>query len=254
MKEAELCALFRIAAEEDGWIVYPEVAGWDMVLVWSGEAPIPIGATAIPAGTQVGVEAKMRANVEVLAQVMDRLRFTARPDAAAILVPKAGSAFVNVAGSIGAGVYTLHHCGPYTLPRSGGWERDRKIVAAPVPSRRYVPQAASKRSPLWLPPVVSQGAAGVPSPSPLTKWRVAALRVCNLLRSRGWVTAADFRAEGVNPQIWKERRWIRPAGKIVPEGATRAVTRYVVGDGSQLPDAGFEAEARALAELDAATP
>ena len=90
MTEAELCAMFRSAAEADGWIVYPEVDGWDLVLVWSGDAPVPEGGTGVKKGDQVAVEAKLRANVGAIQQAVTRstYRYRGQPDFRAVLAPK----------------------------------------------------------------------------------------------------------------------------------------------------------------------
>lgn len=247
MTEAELCAAFRAAAEGDGWVVYPEVAGWDLVLVWPGESPVPPGAADIPRGTQVGVEAKLRGNAEVLAQVIGRTRWkgTPRPDFAAVLVPHASDAFETVAGALGVGVYTLRHAAPYRVRRWGDYERERKTIAAPHARESAEPvvrRGTAKR--LWLPPVVPTIEAGHPAPSPLTPWRVKAIRLCAILRARGYLTGGDFKDAAVNPQVWRDR-WVRNAGKD-PEGRG---ARYVAIAGARLPDVGFEAEAALLADL-----
>lgn len=59
LSEAELCTRFSDAAREDGWTVYPETSGWDLLLVDDD-------------GVQVGIDAKARASFEVLMQCLDR--------------------------------------------------------------------------------------------------------------------------------------------------------------------------------------
>lgn len=231
-KESDLCADFRDAAESDGWVVYPERAGWDLVLVWPGEAPVPSGATLLEEGSQVGVEAKLRANADVLAQAIGH-PMREGPDYRAVLVPKASEAFVAVARAIGLGVYTYRHCGSWRY--RGGWERPRKTVAAPA--RHWAP-----RKRLWLPPVVPRHAAGVPSPRPLTPWRVRALRLCHRLRHQGYVTTQDFRELGLSMDAWRDR-WVRR--QYPGRGAV-----YVMVPGAELPDAGFESDRDAIVGVD----
>lgn len=251
MSEVDLCAAFRSAAESDGWVVYPETSGWDLVLVWPGEQPVPPGALEIPPDTQVGVEAKLRPNADVLAQVIERCgRYKrSRPDLAAVLVPKAAEPFHTVAGALGVGVYTLRHCGPWR-PARGGYERGRKTITAPIPRRSRDPVVKGETGQrLWLPPVVPQTPAGTPAPSPLTPWRIQAIRLCAILRERGYVTSQDFTALGINPQIWRDR-WLRAEGRVHVEGRAAPLSRYVAIPGIDLPDVGFEVEASALLALD----
>lgn len=141
-----------------------------------------------------------------------------------------------MAAALGVGVYDERCCGPWRYRK---WEspRDRKTVAALGEERR------GERSRVWLPPVVPSGPAGAPAPRPLTRWRVQAIRLCIRLRERGHVTSEDFRELGVAAATWRDR-WVRRAGF---EGSR---ARYVAVEGADLPDAGFEAEAAAIRDLD----
>jgi hypothetical protein len=238
VKESELCAIFRDAAEADGWIVHPEVAGWDLVLVWSGDAPVPEGATPVRKGDQVAVEAKLRANVQALNQAATRSTRSrgTRPDFRAVLAPKVGADFQNVAGLLGVGVFSLRHCGPWSYRRS--YERERKIVAAP----RWRRNGGSR---LWVPPIVSDHPAGEASPRTLTPWRVKALRLIAKIRERGHATTADFKAARISPTIWRQQKWLVPAGRV------GRLTRYVLNeDHPGLPDRGWEIQRDAIVAQD----
>jgi hypothetical protein len=244
--EADLCESFRKAAEADGWDVYPETGGYDLVLVWASDAPIPRGADTPREGDQVGVEAKLRANAEVLCQAASKSKYkytrlkgfvTSRgPDFRAVLVPVAGDAFKWVARELGLGIYTSRHCGEYTT--RGGYQKARKHVV--LPYQRWEPKEK-----LWLPPVVPRGPGGLQSPSPLTPWRVKALMLCHRLRERGYVTGQDFKELDVSRQIWLERKWLKRAPYVFGE----RLAKYVEGGGT-LPDVGFEAERDEIAALD----
>ena len=236
MKESELCAEFRTAAESDGWIVYPEVEGWDLVLVWSGEAPVPQGAYAVQEGDQVAVEAKLRANVQALRQAATRSTHAGygRPNFRAVLAPNVGEDFKAVAAMLGVGTYSLRHCGPWVRKRNRySHDMERKIVAAP-----HAREASKNR--IWLPPIVSSGPAGEACPRSLTPWRVMALRMMVLIRTR-WVTRLDFKAIGISPQLWTQSNWIIPVGR---EGRRTlyGINPKAIG----LPDEGWEAERDAL--------
>lgn len=232
MNESELCALFKKAAQLDGWAVYPEVSEWDLVLIWTGEAPIPMNATVINPGDQVAVEAKMRANVQALRQAVTRStsRRGGSPDFRAVLAPKVGSDFQDVAAMLGIGTFDLKYCQPWNHGRFRS-ERERKTISAP---RKRFERSGGR---LWLPPVIPTGEGGMSSPSPLTKWRVQALKMMTHLRSVEFVTSTDFKQLGINMQIWREQRW------IVQDGRKGRYSRYRLNpDHPNLPDKGWEAE------------
>lgn len=202
--EAHLCAAF-IESLPLGWIPYPETAGWDVLVV-------------VPGGDQIGIQAKLRANIAVLAQALparpERVGSTRGPLFRAVLVPYADAAFSSVA--VAAGIGVLHALRDGRFPHAiqqWGWP----TLAETIASWRLW----EHRGPCELPPVVPTGPAGVPSPSPLTPWRVGALRICTILRARGYVTRTDFAAAGNNASTWVARGWLRADGK---EGR---LTRYV---------------------------
>lgn len=235
-REAELCERFAAAARDQGWDVFPEVAGWDVVLVWNRPAiyqgPAP--------GDQLALEAKMRAGVDALAQAHQRSRWSG-PDFRGVLVPDATRDFRHVARELRLHVFDLRHCGPWKPAERkhrswDRWERSRTKLEVQGDLRW------NRDRRLWLPPVPLQGAGGAPSPRQLTRWRVGALRLCALLRSRGWITSEDFKREKINPSRWPAVGW------LVGEGKIGKLTRYVPGP-APLPDVGYEAERDALAAV-----
>lgn len=232
MDEADLCEKFMAAATEDGWTVYPEVSGWDIVLVDS-------------MGAQFGIEAKLRPNCDVLVQALNQ-EFGRGPDFGGVLVPKCGRPFLHVAGKLGLYVFTLEHCGPYD---ERGWPSVRREIVWPS----VEPRKTQGR--LWLPPVVPTSVeAGRPAPSPLTMWRVGALRVCAILRSRGWVTSADFKTAGIAPGRWVQVGWIANSGE-----RDGRLVKYVIkpwwnsdtNEAPTFPDVGWEDDRDAIAAQDA---
>jgi len=244
--EGEMCDVFARSAAADGWVVYPETSGWDLVLLWP-ESPEPdpgrvprVGKVDAAPGTTVGIEAKRRANVEVLAQCIDDVRRMGRrrtpsgPDFRGVLVPESTRKYRLVTMQLGICVYTM--------PDYSG--EVRGPVRCPPEAERWEP---NKR--LWLPPVVpTTTGGGRPAPRSLTQWRVKALRLCALLRDRGYLTTADFREHGLTMTTWRDR-WIVRDGKVDSRRA-----KYIAHPDPKdpMPDDGFEAERDELLRQEAA--
>lgn len=231
-READLCERFAEAARGQGWSVFPEVGGWDLVLVWA-RASIYQGPQE---GDQLGIEAKLRPGVEALAQTHQRSRWKG-PDFRGVLVPEASRDFAYLAAQLRLHTFDLKHCGtwePKKRPRYDRWQRSRVDIAV-VDSMRW-----ERDRRLWLPPVPLAGPGGQPCPRQLTRWRIGALKLCVLLRARGFLTTEDFKREKVDPSRWPRVGWLVADGKI------GRLTRYVAGP-APLPDVGYEVERDALA-------
>lgn len=188
--EAELCAAFNAWALERGWTPYAETEGWDILL-------------AHPEGWQIGVQAKMRFNLEVLAQTLPPRygEFDTGPDFRAILLPAQAGYSENICGALGIGVLYAtslrsEKFAPDVLGGGGCWSE-----------WHYWNPVKRHRLPEFVPDVPA-GAAG---PVQLTRWKVAALRISAVLELRGHVTRADFRRYGIDP-----RRWYGPGGWLLP--------------------------------------
>jgi hypothetical protein len=201
--ESALCAAFRAWAESQGWVVYPEVSDWDLVLV--------------TATGQVGIQAKLRANLDVLAQCLG-----AGPKLRAVLVPDVGPSFRKIAKTLGLSVW------------------------API-GKLFVdfglPQPFRGGRDLVLPPIVTDLPAGVKSPRQLTQWRVRALRLCAILRERGWVTSQDIKACGLSLTYWTSHR-----GVLMKSERVDGLWRYVPDPKRKMPDVGWEEISKQLAE------
>lgn len=230
--EAELCDAFTIAAERSGWDVYPEVGGWDLVLVWTGRTKLPayhFRNDRMPdPGYQIAVEAKLRPNCDAIWSAVSRARSanTPRGDETAVLVPHAPREFFQLCTHLKLRVFTL----------AGA----RADAICPL----HEPRPGTR---LTLPPIALQGSGGAPSPRTMSRWRVGALRICAVLRSRGWITRDDFRAHRVDRSRWVAAKW------IVADGKMGSLARYVPGPrfDSTGPEVGYEKERAALAALDA---
>lgn len=238
MTEAELCDLLAVAATRSGlWEVYPEVDGWDLLLVLTRDyygalyrgAPRAVG-NARPAGYQIGVEAKLRASAAVLYEALVRSERHHRPDECAVLVPRAGRAFVSLAGRLELRVFNAQPPNPWPA-------YDGESI---VPSRTATTREPAQR--LELPAVALVGSGGQPSPRTMSAWRVGALRLLLRLEERGELWSADFAELRVDKSRWIRARWLVSAGRV------GRATRYVTGPRMALngPAVGYEAELAAL--------
>lgn len=175
-----------------GWTAYPETEGWDVLLAHAD-------------GTQIGVQAKLKFNLKVLAQaVEDGLWGKATgPDFRAVLVPY-DQGYNDLCAALGL-----------TLIRSRQTWRGEAVDFDPEIGRMHGWERWHYRNPdkrHELPRFVPDVLAGVPSPSPLTKWKIAALQICAVMELRGFITRLDFRVAGIDHRRWVEQ-WLDP----VPE-------------------------------------
>ena len=245
--EAALCADFAATARERGWTVYPETAGWDLLLVDPGS------------GAQLGVEAKLIGGLEVLGQIVNRLGWRYHcdedrgPDFAATLVGRPRAGFRDVVESLGVIVFDG---GQEARARAqGGWGRRNHWHHLPAPryavlgwtSHHFHDQRES------LPDFPPDVRAGVPSPVTLTLWRQAAIRICGVLRRRGYLVREDFRRAHVDPKRWLLYYLDRAGEGPPPEGfGSRPAMRFVARPGAQLPDEDYPALTAQVRAHDAA--
>lgn len=215
MTEVELCTWFQGVAQEQGYTVYNEWADYDQLLVATD-------------GTQIGVEAKLRANSEVLSQAINGWQWRERgdewadrgPHTRAVLVPIASKAFRYIADALGVVVFTRR---AYEKSR---WRR-RRFWDLPKEDRYQWGKGVD------LPPFIPDVVAGKPSPVRLTPWKIKAIRLCNRLRDKGFVTVHDFKEFKVSPTRW-HHHWLKPGGK---EGrAIKWVRKFPEGSDVKLPD------------------
>lgn len=236
VSEAVLCDEFIEIAEDEGWAAFPEVAGWDIVLVWRGPSVDLSPDLTIREGDQFAIEAKTSCRVKALAQCLDRINRSPRPDFVGVLVPSISDDYKRVARALGISMFGLDLLSPVI--------KDRPLKQF---MRQIVPRAGrtdgNKR--LWLPPIAGNVQAGSSSPSPLSKWRVQALKICAILRDRGYLMTADFRAAGIGISTWRDK-WIERDGNVEGTRYAKYVGKF---DSSSFPDKGWEDERDEIVEL-----
>jgi hypothetical protein len=191
--EAAMCADF-IAALPADWVSYNETAGWDLLLVRK------------PDGFQIGVQAKLRFNPEVIAQAIDKDSWYHRahvgPDCRAVLVPTVNPALAAIARHLLITpiiVIPPAERIPYdavfrpALPRIKGgdsWARIGDWEDLCPDERHQLPE--------YVPDVV----AGASAPVQLSVWKIKALKIAVILETRGYVTRADFKALSIDAGRW----------------------------------------------------
>ena len=188
--EEALCAAFAAWARTQGFTVYPETAGWDMLLVTDE-------------GHQLGIEAKLALNLKVISQALGSLYSSTAigPDYRGILAPSSDSAVCAVMAHCGVAVFTPHyfHGGIWQFRREGEYEFELHDWN---PAKRCE-----------LPEFIPDVPAGVPAPRPLSPWKIGALRVMALLELQGFVTREEVRRCKNDPRRWcAGDGWLSPLG------------------------------------------
>ncbi|PWJ93553.1 hypothetical protein C8D77_101232 [Mesorhizobium loti] len=202
--EADLCSAF-VAALPAGWTAFNETAGFDILLVRAD-------------GLQIGVEAKLRLNPEVVVQASKEWGYaplTPGPDFRAALVP-AGHVqnhMSAICAMLGITVITAMHPDDDTEKRYGWRPPAFRPDLPSLDSRMYW----SGREHDWydrcpaarcvLPEYIPDVGAGHSAPVALTNWKIQAIKLLIILERRGYVTKADFKHVKIDPSRWT-RDWL----------------------------------------------
>ena len=212
-RETDLCAAFIAAIDERRWTCYGETAGWDILAVRKDD------------GAQVGIEAKLRLNPEVVAQALPHKRYSDEgPDYRAVLVPAGGAPNSLHPICAALGVTVLTYVGEQNGTRSRGRLFHPRLPDEGVDPEYDWHQWAPLRR-CRLPDYVPDVAAGSSAPIALTQWKIQAIKLAVVLEERP-LTRADFKAAKVS--IY---RWIDPSG-----GWLKSVERGVYAKGDRFPD------------------
>jgi len=198
--EAALCARFTSLIGE-AWIAYNETAGWDILLVRKVD------------GFQIGIQAKMAMNLDVINQALGNSYFDRNgPDCRAVLVP----AYVGLQKLERICEYlglTILRCWPeghgdLKFRYSGAFDP----VLPAIDDTGIWSEAWHERAPYRrcrLPDFVPDVIAGSKAPVQLTDWKVRALKIAVILELRGHVTRADFKALNIDVRRWIAQEWLR---------------------------------------------
>lgn len=186
--EAALCAAFIEWAKPQGVTCYAEWWGWDILVVY-------------PDGLQLGIQAKLRLNAEVIGQALpSHYGWDCEgpgPEFRAVLVPEP-SPLAGLAAMLGLVVF-----------RHYAWDRSFEPDLRAHARDPWLDWNPARR--LDLPPVATDSVAGSPCPVTLTHWKLAALDVLAELALKGAITTKRMREIGVHPGRWTTYRWLEPA-------------------------------------------
>ena len=193
--ERALCAAF-IKAVGPEWVSYAETGGHDILLVHKVD------------GRQIGVQAKLRLNADVVSQAIedgsDWRVDGPHPDYRAILVPWGGAGgFDKICGHLGLTVIRVHADGARHDFRPA-LPTDPKY---PYQQRDWHETATVQRH--QLPEYVPDVPAGAPSPLQLTDWKIKAIKLAVTLEMRKHLTRRDFAHHRVDHRRWVTQGWLK---------------------------------------------
>lgn len=216
-REQDLVAAFAAALtprhREPDWTLYHETAGFDVLAVHRD-------------GYQVGIEAKLSLNLDVVLQALPGrgyLDYSAGtaigPDYRAVLVPRRKalkpSALGGLLPRLGLGVLSVYNCRPGAAEPE--WHLSGDMPDEKSDYRAWWPWNPDERCKLpdYIPDVVG----GDKAPVALTPWKVKAIKLVVILERRGYVSRADMKNLGISPSRWTDP-W---GGFLSPDGSGRYV-------------------------------
>lgn len=205
-----MCNTFIAYAKKDGWKVFPETSGWDLLLVKD---------------IQIGIQAKLKDNIEVLAQTIPSPYDKIGPNIRAILVPHASKEFRAVANALNIFVIEGSICSTDVLRRKY-WRKEIKTDINKY-NKKYITHPAKL---CWVPDIEIDVPAGVKSPKSITEWKIKAIKLCFELNKKGYLTSKDFQKYKLSITIWKIK-WLIDSGK--KDGK---LIKYVKNPNATLPD------------------
>ncbi len=214
--EEALCTLFIEQMNQmPGWACYPETGGFDILVAHQD-------------GRQIGVQAKLQLNAKVADQILPKYHdYTYEhpaPDHRLVIVrsiTEASEGIARLLGEVGIAVWAPQLERYYVREtHEHPWRANFYIHAKLCDDARcanppqHIPHWGgalfdwNPPSRIELPPIVPQVAAGVPSPTSITPWKLAAVRVLARLRLQGYITTKQIAGEGCHPSMWTQR-WLQ---------------------------------------------
>lgn len=214
LTEAALCADYIAEVTRTGeWLAYPETAGWDILLV------------RVSDGLQIGIEAKLRLNAEVIHQAAEQEYWynadKEGPDYRAVLIPwdKQGGALHGLLRRLHiTAIYFGKTPNEYKRYDTTGKLPDFSVHQEPKLSpesegrygwrEQWYDMCPTKRH--ALPEYIPDCGAGNPSPIQLTDWKVKAIKIAVIAETVGFVTRRDFTYLQISMPRWTQCAWLAP--------------------------------------------
>lgn len=208
--EAEMMANFILYAEASGYDCYSETNDYDLYLVCK------------ETGYQIGVEGKQSFNAKVIDQAsIEKAYSSISPDFVCCLVPEGGKEdLISIANKLNVTIIRskgklignpeLNQCKSVkykgstvqaflpSLPNfkiNNYWINNKWFDLCPI-KRHSIPD--------YKPDVIS----GSKSPLKLTSWKIKAIKICCVLKTRGYVIPKDFKELKIHQSLWGQRGWI----------------------------------------------
>jgi hypothetical protein len=232
-------------ARSKGFKVYAETADFDLLLVATEQSREHYPGLGV--GEQIGIQAKLQPNLEVLYQSLPRAHghrlgsplAEEGPNYYAILVPFASPEFVTVANRLGIYVYTAkwRRTGAGYTGFSYGALVDREDMglgkAGTERGIGFAYQLMEHRKPCWVPDVEVTMEAGTKNPLRMTPWKLAAVKLCLIAMTKGHLTSRDFAEAKISMTRWYQAKWIIPGVFVVENG--RRVKQYLLNEAARPP-------------------
>jgi hypothetical protein len=220
--EAAMLCAFRDILRGFGAECFGEAGGHDMLVRVTADflarctlrGPRGRFVEQLEAGDIIAVEGKLRASFHVLAQAMPPgspsphghyWHGNTGPDFSLVVVPDEPEGFAEVATACGIGVAVM-------LPERQveDWRRTRTVPAELHRIRLGARIVGLERTP--LPTLDVDVTPGLPSPSPITGWKVGAVTLCLLAATRP-LTRDDFRRHDIDARRFLTCRWMTCEGR-----------------------------------------
>lgn len=220
--EAAMLCWLRDTLRGFGAEVYGEAAGHDMIVVATAkfiDRCTLRGSRGrlvddMEPGDLIAVEGKLRASFHLLDQALPpnhpspwgQRHGCVGADFYMVCIPEAPEGFIEIAAALGIGVFVAE-------PDRDVLAYGTRTVPAPAEIRRCHPPTRCvglNRPP--LPTLAVEVTPGLPSPMPLTGWKIGAVRLCLLAAERP-ITREDFRREGIDHRRFVDSRWMVCEGR-----------------------------------------
>lgn len=224
--ENELCNALIEYARSNEWKAYPETSNWDILLEKNNK--------------QIGVQAKLKDNINVLYQAVSHRNHNAEPDIIAVLVPNASFEFIIVAKELK--IYVIEASNQQWNNYPYGKCKTETIKKINI-SLDNIPEVFCRnpKHKCWAPEVEINVPAGVKSPREITPWKIKAVKMCIKLNEKGYLTSQDFKDAKLSMTLWVREKWLLNTGE--KDGK---LAKYVKNTNSILPSESYPEVAEAL--------